>query len=140
MLRQLLIGFGLVEIVVPRPIIAACERIGLENPEESQLRSRALVLARLEGLLFVWALVRGRQGSTLARKVLAVAGVAAALVPRPLIRFSQTFAYENATDLELKPWVVPAARLLGALYLLVAFLSARVATETRDRETTTDGA
>lgn len=128
MLRALLIAFGLVEIVVPRPIVAACERIGLENPEESRLRSRALVLARLEGLLVVWALVRGRQGSSLARTLLTAGGIVAVLAPRPLIRFSQTFAYENTADLELKPWVVPAARLLGACYLLVAFLSARAET------------
>jgi len=32
MLRRLLIAFGLVEIVMPEPIIEICERIGLRNP------------------------------------------------------------------------------------------------------------
>lgn len=132
MLRTLLIVFGLIEIAVPRPIIDACERIGLQNPEEAQLRSRALALSRLEGLLVVWALVRGRQGSTVARRLLVGAGVVAALFPRPLIRFSQAFAYENTADLELKRWVVPAARLLGACYLLVAVLSGRAEAPNRD--------
>ncbi|MCU4926006.1 hypothetical protein OB905_08410 [Halobacteria archaeon AArc-dxtr1] len=125
MLRELLIAFGVIEILVPQPIVDACERIGLENPDAAELRSKALVLARLEGALVVLALVRGREGSPIARGLLTGAGLAALLVPRPLIRFSQHFAYENPTDLQLKPWVVPATRLLGACYLLVAALSTR---------------
>ena len=123
MIRTLFIVFGLVEILVPKPIINACERIGLENPEEAQLRPRANLLARLEGALLVWLLVRGRQQSPLASRLLAGAGVLAVVYPRPLIRFSQSFAYENPSRLELRPWVTPAARLLGVLYLAVVFLS-----------------
>lgn len=123
MIRKLLILFGLVEIIAPKPIIDACERIGLENPEEAQLRPRANLLARLEGAMFVWLLVRGRKQSPLASTLLGAAGVLAVVYPRPLIRFSQSFAYENSSELELRPWVVPAARLLGVLYLAVVFLS-----------------
>ncbi|WP_336328754.1 hypothetical protein [Halovenus sp. HT40] len=125
MIRTLFIVFGLIEIVVPQPIIDACERIGLENPADAQLRPRAALLARLEGALFVWILVRGRDQSPLTSRLLGAAGLLAVLYPTPLIRFSQTFAYENSSDLELKPWVRPAARLLGALYLAVVFLSGR---------------
>lgn len=123
MVRKLLILFGIVEIIAPKPIIDACERIGLENPERAQLRPRANFLARLEGALFVWLLVRGRKQSPLASTVLGAIGLLAVLYPGPLIRFSQSFAYENAAELELRPWVSPAARLLGALYLTVVFLS-----------------
>ena len=123
MLRKLLVLFGLVEIVAPGPIIDACERIGLENPETAQLRSEANWLARLEGGLFVWLLARGRDRSPVASTVLGAAGLLAVVYPKPLIRFSQSFAYENSADLELRPWVSPAARLLGALYLAVVFLS-----------------
>ncbi|MFT4946414.1 MAG: hypothetical protein ACI8TL_000649 [Natronomonas sp.] len=123
MIRTLLVLFGLIEIVVPRPIINACERIGLENPETAQLRPRAALLARLEGTLFVWVLVRGRDQSPLTSKLLGAVGALAMLYPTPLIRFSQSFAYENSSDLELRPWVRPAARLLGALYLAVVALS-----------------
>jgi len=86
-------------------------------------------LARLEGALFVWVLVRGRNRSPLTSKLLAGAGVVAVLYPTPLIRFSQSFAYENSDDLELRPWVRPAARLLGALYLAVVGLSGAKAEE-----------
>lgn len=123
MIRIFFILFGLIEIVVPQPIINACERIGLENPDEAQLRPRAALLARLEGALFVWVLVRGRDQSPVTSKLLGAAGALAVLYPTPLIRFSQSFAYENSSDLELRPWVEPAARLLGALYLAVVALS-----------------
>ncbi|WP_247730543.1 hypothetical protein [Halovivax limisalsi] len=127
--RTVLIAFGLFEIVAPKPVIDACERIGLENPDRARLRSEALDLARLEGALFVWVLRRGGRRSPLSTGALALAGLVAAIAPRPLIRFSQAFAYENPTDLELKPWVEPAARALGVLYLAVVALAWRRETE-----------
>lgn len=123
MLRKLLIGFGIFEAMAPRPVIDMCEQIGLANPEEAQRRSRALALARLEGLLFVWLLVGDRERTPLASTLLGTLGAVAALSPRPLIRVSQWFAYENSTELELNDWVEPATRLLGGLYLVVAVLS-----------------
>ena len=124
MLRKLLIAFGIFEFAMPQPVIDACERIGLENPDEAQLRPRALWGARLEGLLFIWVLARRESGSRLASALLAAAGTVLVVLPQPIIELSQTFVYENTADLELKPWVKPAARLLGALYLTVVFLSA----------------
>jgi hypothetical protein len=123
MIRKLLIGFGIFEAIAPRPVIRMSERIGLANPDEAQLRGRALVLARLEGLLFVWLLVGERERTPVASTLLGTLGAVAAFYPRPLIRLSQWFAYENPTELELNVWVEPAARLLGCLYLLVVFLS-----------------
>ncbi|MGQ3412779.1 hypothetical protein ACT4ML_11040 [Natrinema sp. LN54] len=123
MLRKLLIGFGLAEIAKPEPIIGLCERIGLRNPSETRRRPLARTGARLEGLLFVWLLVRGRKGSTLVTGVLGLAGLTLVLVPQPIIELSQYLVYANTDDLELQPWVVPAARLLGVLYLTVTLLS-----------------
>ncbi|WP_436346270.1 hypothetical protein [Natronorubrum sp. FCH18a] len=125
MLRKLLVAFGCFEIVKPQPVMDACERIGLENPNEAQLRSHALWGARLEGLLFVWLLVRGREGSTLVSTLLGLAGVFLIALPQPAIELSQRVVYENTDDLELKPWIEPAARALGGLYLLVVVLSKR---------------
>ncbi|PCR91975.1 hypothetical protein [Natrinema ejinorense] len=123
MLRTLLIGFGLLEIVRPEPVIEACERIGLRNPAAAQRRPLALTGARLEGLVFVWLLVRGRQGSTLVTAMLGLAGLVLVLLPRPIIALSQHLVYADTDALELQPWVVPAARLLGVLYLTVTLLS-----------------
>ncbi|QLG49753.1 hypothetical protein [Natrinema halophilum] len=123
MLRKLLIGFGIVEIVKPEPVIRMCERIGLRNPEATQRRPLALTGARLEGLAFVWLLARGRTGSTLISGLLGLAGMVLVMVPQPVITVSQHLVYANTDDLELQPWVVPAARLLGVLYLTVTLLS-----------------
>lgn len=124
MLRKLLIAFGIFEFAKPQPVIDACERIGLENPDEAELRPRALWGARLEGLLFVWILARRESGSRLASATLAAAGTVLVVLPQPIIELSQTLVYENTAELELKPWVKPAARLLGVLYLTVVLLSA----------------
>lgn len=132
--RTVLIAFGLFEIVAPRPVIAACERIGLENPEDGRLRSVALDLARLEGALFVWCLRRGRRRAPLASGALVLAGLVAVITPRPLIRFCQTFGYENPTELELQPWVEPAARLLGILYLSAVVLASQLDRQGDERE------
>ncbi|SEQ79153.1 hypothetical protein [Natrinema salaciae] len=123
MLRKLLIGFGFVEIVKPEPIIEACERIGLRNPEVAKRRPLALTGARLEGLAFVWLLVRNRQESTLVSTLLGLVGLTLVLVPQPIIELSQHLVYADTDRLELQPWVVPAARLLGVLYLTVSLLS-----------------
>ncbi len=123
MLRTLLLGFGLVEIVMPRPVIEACERVGLRNPETARRRPLALTGARLEGLVFVWLLARGREGSTLVSALLGLAGLVLVLIPRPVITLSQHLVYANTDDLEPRLWVVPAARLLGVVYLTVLLLS-----------------
>jgi hypothetical protein len=134
---MLLILFGVVEVVLPKPVIDACERIGLENPDEARLRPGADLLARLEGFIFVWLLVRGRENAPITSKLLGLAGTVAVVYPKPLIRFSQSFAYENLRELKLRSWVEPAARLLGVLYLLVFFLSGRGEEEESEPETAT---
>ena len=134
MLRKLLIAFGCVEIIKPQPVINACERIGLENSADAELRPHALWGARLEGLAFIWLLVRGREGSTLVSTLLGLAGLALIVLPKPIIELSQDVVYENTDDLELKPWIEPAARALGGLYLLVVVLSKR-SDESADEET-----
>ncbi|AGB14678.1 hypothetical protein Halru_0024 [Halovivax ruber XH-70] len=136
--RAALIAFGLVEIVAPQPVIDACERIGLENPGDGRLRSEALTLARLEGALFVWELRRGRRRTPMTSGALTSAGLLAVLAPRPLIRFSQSFAYENPHELKLKSWVVPATRALGVLYLAVVALAAQRDTEADERDAQAD--
>ncbi|WP_049924199.1 hypothetical protein [Halopiger djelfimassiliensis] len=129
MLRKLLIAFGIFEIAKPEPVIDACERIGLENPAEADLRPLALWGARAEGFVFVWLLARRESGSPLINRLLAAAGIVLVVLPQPIIELSQRLVYENTDDLELKPWVKPAARLLGVLYLLVVALSRTGRTE-----------
>ncbi|WP_254532192.1 hypothetical protein [Natrinema gelatinilyticum] len=123
MLRNLLVTFGLVEIVKPEPVIGLCERIGLRNPERCQRRPVALAGARLEGLAFVWLLARNRKEPSLVGGILGVAGLILVLIPRSVIALCQNVGYTNGDDLEFQPWAVPAVRLLGVLYLTVTLLS-----------------
>ncbi|ELY46045.1 hypothetical protein, partial [Natronorubrum sulfidifaciens] len=96
---------------------------GLENAEEAQLRPWARWGARLEGAIFVWLLARRESGWTPASWLLGIAGVVLVLVPQPIINQSQRLVYANHDDLESKPWVKPAARVLGVVYLTVVALS-----------------
>lgn len=123
MIRKVFVLFGVIEMIVPKPIIDVYERIGLENPETAQLRPRANLLARLEGAMVVGLLVRSRERSSIARRLLGGVGALGVLYPLSLIRFSQLFTYENPSELELRPWVKPAARLLGVFFLAAVFLS-----------------
>lgn len=123
MIRKLLVLFGLIEVVAPKPILAACQRIAFKNPETAQLHARVNRLARLEGATFVWLLLRGKDRSPLLSRLLEAAGALMVIYPSPLIGVGQSFACKNPSELELQPWVAPAARLLGLLYLAVVFLS-----------------
>ncbi|QFU82141.1 hypothetical protein [Natronorubrum aibiense] len=132
MLRTLLIAFGIAEIAKPQPVIDACERIGLENAEDAQLRPWARWGARLEGAIFVWLLARRKSKWTPTCVLLAAAGAVLVFVPQPIINYSQRLVYANHDELQSKSWVKPAARLLGVLYLTVVTLSKT------GRETDTD--
>lgn len=123
MIRKLLMLFGLIEVVAPKPILEACQRIAFKNPENAHLHSRVNRLTRLEGASFIWLLLRGKERSPLLSRLVEAAGALMVVYPSPLIRVGQSFACKNPSELELQPWVAPAARLLGLLYLAVVFLS-----------------
>lgn len=124
MYRLLGLAIGLCTIVAPDRFVASAERVAFENPDAGRLRSQTLPIARLKGLLVCVAIWRRwRVGS--ARTPLAALGVVLALVPRTALDAGLTLAYENPADLAVKPWVVPAARLLGAWYLTVGLFARR---------------
>lgn len=128
MIRTLAIGFGLLEAVFPRQLIDASERLAFDTPETGRLQPWTVPMARLEGLLFVWLLVRKGGGLGALRAPLGVFGVAMALMPRTVVAFALEIAYENPDDLEPKSWVVPATRLLGAIYVAAGVFAGRGAT------------
>ncbi|APW97112.1 hypothetical protein CHINAEXTREME_04715 [Halobiforma lacisalsi AJ5] len=143
MLLPLAIGFGLLEILAPERIVEPAERLAFENPEDGRLRPWTLPMARLEGLAFLWLLVRPDRNQDRDRdrdrrlsglqSLLGAFGAVLALAPRTTLEFFLGVAYENAADLETKPWVVPATRLLGALYLAVGLFAARTDAPEGDR-------
>ncbi|SFC20195.1 hypothetical protein SAMN05444422_105253 [Halobiforma haloterrestris] len=142
MLRPLAIGFAVLEILAPERIVGPAERLAFENPDDGRLRPWTLPIARLEGLAFLWLLVRPNRdpnrnqdrGLSGLQSPLGAFGAVLALAPRTTLEFFLDVAYENAADLEVKPWVVPATRLLGALYLAVGLFAARADAPEDDRE------
>ncbi|RQG93330.1 hypothetical protein EA462_03370 [Natrarchaeobius halalkaliphilus] len=125
-MRALLIAFGLLETVAPERIIEPCERLSFENPETGQLRPWTIPMARLEGVVFVSLLVRGGKRVRRLRTPIAAFGIVMALLPQTVVSVALEAAYENADELEVRRWVVPATRLLGACYVLAALLAGRV--------------
>ncbi|WP_114577907.1 hypothetical protein [Saliphagus sp. LR7] len=119
MYRPFLVVVGLVEIVAPNRLVEWGERLAFENPERARLRRWTIPIARLEGFLFVRLALRGAVPAS-ARRLLAVVGLPLALAPDRTLAVALGAAYENAGEIELKPWVRPFARLLGAVYLLAA--------------------
>ncbi|RQG94695.1 hypothetical protein EA473_11025 [Natrarchaeobius chitinivorans] len=115
---------GVILVLVPRRIVHAAERVAFENPDAGRLRPWTVPMARLEGIVFAWLLVRG-DGWKRLRTPLAALGFVMALVPRSAAAFGLEVAYENPDELEVKSWVVPVTRLLGAWYLVVGLLAGR---------------
>ncbi|WP_254766289.1 hypothetical protein [Salinilacihabitans rarus] len=126
MLRTLLAGFGALELLAPARLVDRCERLAYENPEAARLRAWTLPMARLEGLAAVWLALRWERALPGLRPIVALVGVPAALAPRAVLAAALEVAYENPDEIEVRPWVLPATRLLGAVYLAVALFSARV--------------
>ncbi|MGQ3412780.1 hypothetical protein ACT4ML_11045 [Natrinema sp. LN54] len=128
MRRLLAIGFAVLEIVAPRQIIEMGERIAFTDPGAGRLRPWTVPMARLEGVAFVWLL--GRDDGVPARieTALAVVRFVLALFPRTVVERSLEVTYENADELELKRWVVPATRLLGAMYVIAGLFARPVGT------------
>ncbi|ELZ21930.1 hypothetical protein C477_04804 [Haloterrigena salina JCM 13891] len=125
MRRSLAFGLGLFMALAPERIVEPAERLAFENPHVGRLRPWTLPIGRLEGLLVVWLVGRRSDGTTVLEPLVAGLGVVLALAPRTALRLGLRTAYENPTELEVKPWVVPATRLVGACYLVAGLFAGR---------------
>ncbi len=128
---------ALLAVLVPNRIVDGAERLAFEDPDAGRLRSWTLPMARLEGLVVCWLLVRHPAQTTILKRPLSVLGLAMALVPRQSLSVGLELAYENRDELEVKPWIGPATRLLGAVYVVVGLAAVR-ATGRSNRRRTTD--
>lgn len=54
------------------------------------------------------------------RTLFAVYGILVAAVPQRVIDFWEPLAFETAGDAELRPWIIPIARLEGITFLIAA--------------------
>ena len=134
MRRLLALGVGLAMIIAPNRVIDAAERLAFENPESGRLRPQTRSIGRLKGFVFVYLFGRHPEHTSILKRPLTIIGLVMALVPRQSLEFGLELAYENPEDLEVKSWVLPATRVLGACYLVVGLATVR-ATGLKDEET-----
>ncbi|MDF9747404.1 hypothetical protein [Natrinema salsiterrestre] len=121
--RTLAIAVGLLAVIAPGKLISYSERLAFETPDAGRLRLWTIPITRLEGAAFVWLLGRRRGPPAGVERALAAVGFVLALAPRTVVELALAVAYENADDLEVKGWVVPVTRLLGACYVAVGLFS-----------------
>lgn len=112
--------FALMEFLVPRRFIAACERVAFRNPGEARLRRGITQIARFEGLTFLWVALRGESSPTGLRGFFGALGLPMVLAPHRMVDVALRIGYANAADIEVRSWVAWATRGLGLLYILVA--------------------
>ena len=121
---------GLLEALFPRGVIELGERLAFRDRGESVLRSWVVPVARVEGLLWVLAARRGSGTGSL----LGVAGLPLLVAPERTIGAVLSLTYENSDTIELAPWVVPVARVLGLAYVAVGWRSVRRSKSTTEPE------
>lgn len=121
MASRLLALVGLVETLFPNCIVAVAERVAFRDRGEAELRSWVRPAARVEGLL--WVLLARRSRSSPLRLLLGVLGVPLVLAPRRAAAVGLKLAYERSETIELAPWVAPATRIIGLVYVLAGVRS-----------------
>ncbi|XVH30982.1 hypothetical protein ACNS7O_11375 [Haloferacaceae archaeon DSL9] len=118
MLRRLLILLGAIEFFAPDALIECYERLAFDDPDAGTLKAWVVPAARIEGLALFLIGTTGRL--TEFTYLIAVIGAVAVVAPRALLEWGLRVAYENPDDCDPKPWIVPATRGLGVLYLSTA--------------------
>lgn len=125
MRRKLFTAICTVELLAPRGLIDAAERVPLENPDESQLWRWVPPGARLEGLTFLTMLWHSDRPYSQLRKFLGAIGLLAFLRPRAYVNYGGKATYTDASGLEWRPWVYAGTRLVGLCYVLVGIREPR---------------
>ncbi|WP_049986029.1 hypothetical protein [Halobellus rufus] len=125
MLRTVLSAICAIEVLKPEALIAAAERIALENPDDCDRRSWVNPGARLEGLVVLAAMWRSDESYTTFKRFLGVVGLLALLFPRAYVNYGGALAYAEASEPEWKPWVYAGTRAVGFVYVCVALSELR---------------
>ena len=120
MLRKVLTATSTVEVLAPGTLIAAAERVALENSDECDWRSWIVPSARLEGAVILWLMWRSDESYSAFKKFLGLIGLLALLFPRAYVDYGSNVAYTETSSPEWKPWVCTGTRLVGLIYVFIA--------------------
>ncbi|EFW91326.1 hypothetical protein ZOD2009_14496 [Haladaptatus paucihalophilus DX253] len=120
MFRTILSVIGLIELLSPEALIERAERLALDNPDDCELQSWIVPIARVEGLAFVTLVWRSDASYSRLKRFLGVIGVLALMYPHAYVDYGSELVYVDAAECEWKSWVYPWTRIVGLLYVLVA--------------------
>jgi len=120
MLRTALTAVCTVEVLAPEALIESAERVALENPGECDWRPWVVPGARIEGVVFLWAMWHSDESYSAFKRFLGLVGLLALLFPRAYVEYGSGLAYTESSSPEWKQWVYPGTRLVGLLYVVVA--------------------
>ncbi|KTG11357.1 hypothetical protein AUR64_03620 [Haloprofundus marisrubri] len=120
MLRTILSAVCIAELLAPKGLIRAAEKLALNNPGACEYKSWVVPGARMEGLLLLFFMWRSDTSYSAFKEFLGVVGILAFLFPRAYVDYGSELAYADASSCEWRPWVYTGTRIVGLLYIGVA--------------------
>ena len=121
MLHKVFTTICTVEVIAPEALIESAERFALDNPDECELRDWVIPGARVEGLIFLAMMWASDSSYSTFKRFLGIIGLFAFLFPQTYVDYGGGLAYTSESAPEGKPWVYSGTRLVGIVYLLIAF-------------------
>ncbi|MFH5801914.1 hypothetical protein [Haladaptatus sp. CMAA 1911] len=118
---MLLSAIGIIELLSPEALINRTEQLALDNPDDCELRSWVVPGARIEALFILVSVWRSDHSYSTFKRFLGVIGLFALVFPRAYVDYGTQLAYTDASDCRWKPWVYVGTRLVGLVYVIIAF-------------------
>ncbi|KKF40132.1 hypothetical protein FK85_22955 [Halorubrum saccharovorum] len=125
MLRQFLGALGVLTALVPDRIVDVFEVIAVENPGENTVHSWFSPLIRVEGLVITLAALRDGRLYAWLMNLTGIVGAVLFFIPRLYEQIAGPLVYEDPESVEWNEHLTDGVRLIGAVYVLLAFLDRR---------------
>ena len=125
--------FGLIGGVVallPERMTRAYEVVAFENPKVAAPKRGLVSLVRAEGVIFVLAAIAGGRMYDRLSDLTGIFGALALCFPQRYLETGAALVYKNPNELEWRDGFVTAARVIGAVFLV---LSTRACLERRSK-------
>ncbi|WP_424015513.1 hypothetical protein ACOZ35_05935 [Halorubrum xinjiangense] len=129
MIRAIIGVLGALTVLVPDRIVAAFERIAVENPDEVEPRRGTRPTLRAEGAVVVALALIGGRAYAWAMYVTGAFGTVLLVAPRAYRAIAPRLLYGDPDAVEWRPEFDTFLRLVGAAYVLLGVREIR-----RDRE------
>ena len=129
MIRAIIGVLGALTALVPDRIVAAFERVAVENPDDVEPRRGTRPTLRAEGVVVVALALIGGRAYAWAMYVTGAFGTVLLVVPRAYRAIASRLLYADPDAVEWRPGFDTFLRLVGAAYVLLGVRELR-----RDRD------